>query len=102
MVSKDKMEGYRKFLGFKECVSNDNGKIWYFWKNLNEATIIANKEQQISIKMEDGRVNPPVVITTVYAKCTSRERKDLWRNLEDISLSIGGPWCIEGDFNVIL
>lgn len=102
MVSKERIEGYRKFLGFKECVSNDNGKIWCFWKNVNQATVIANEEQQISIKMDDGRTNPSVFITAVYAKCTSRERKDLWCNLEDISLAIDGPWCIGGDFNVIL
>ncbi|XP_070034183.1 uncharacterized protein [Nicotiana tomentosiformis] len=101
MVSKDKIEGYRKFLGFKECISNANGKIWCFWKNLNQTTIIANEEQHISIKFEDDMDNPPVVITSVYAKCTSRERKNLWINLEDI-LAIYGPWCIGGDFNVIL
>ncbi|XP_019244344.1 PREDICTED: uncharacterized protein LOC109224213 [Nicotiana attenuata] len=40
--------------------------------------------------------------TAVYAKCTSAERKNLWYSLEKDNLSIDGPWCIGGDFNVII
>ncbi|XP_070046537.1 uncharacterized protein [Nicotiana tomentosiformis] len=67
MVSKDKIEGYRKFLGFQQ--------------------------------FENGASNLPIVITTIYAICNTLERRELWNNLEYISLSISGPWFIGGDFN---
>ncbi|XP_059284932.1 uncharacterized protein LOC132038261 [Lycium ferocissimum] len=41
-------------------------------------------------------------ITSIYAKCTAAERKDLWFSLENVYLQVDGPWCLCGDFNVIL
>ncbi|XP_070042487.1 uncharacterized protein [Nicotiana tomentosiformis] len=41
-------------------------------------------------------------VTAVYVKCTTVERKDLWSSIEDINLLVDGPWCIGGDFNVIM
>ncbi|XP_070050171.1 uncharacterized protein [Nicotiana tomentosiformis] len=41
-------------------------------------------------------------IIVVYAKCTASERKELWTSLEDTHSVINGPWCIGGDFNVIM
>ncbi|OIT33861.1 hypothetical protein A4A49_52065 [Nicotiana attenuata] len=41
-------------------------------------------------------------ITTLYAKCTPKERRELWSSLELTNLQVNGPWCIGGDFNVIL
>lgn len=98
MVDKDKIEGYIKFLGYQQCISNDNRKIWCFWNNISQISIINNKEQQISIKIDDGSTNHPIVITAVYAKCSNMERRELWSSLENISLSINGPWCIGGDY----
>lgn len=40
--------------------------------------------------------------TTVYAKCSATERKDIWESLEDITSIISGPWCMRGDFNIIM
>ncbi|XP_075106825.1 uncharacterized protein LOC142179839 [Nicotiana tabacum] len=102
MVSKDKIEGYMRFLGFQGCISNDNGKIWCFWKNICHTIVSTNDEQHITIKIEEGSSNITTVITAVYAKCTSRERKDLWSSLENDNNGINGPWCIGGDFNIFL
>ncbi|XP_070036365.1 uncharacterized protein LOC142166978 [Nicotiana tabacum] len=41
-------------------------------------------------------------VTAVYAKCTVVERKDLWSSIDNINMIIDGPWCIGGDFNVIM
>lgn len=90
MVSKDKIEGYKKFLGYQQCISNDNGKTWCLWKNISQTSIIENHKQHISIKLEDGASNPPIVITAIYTKYTALERRVLWSSLEYISLSISG------------
>ncbi|XP_060187015.1 uncharacterized protein LOC132616547 [Lycium barbarum] len=102
MVSNDKIEGYKRFLGFQHCVSNDNGKIWCFWTVHYLATVIANDEQQITIRFNDAASNEKYYISSVYAKCSKAERKDLWESLEDINRNITDPWCIGGDFNVIV
>lgn len=43
-VRKEKIEGYRNFLGFHQCISNDNGQIWCFWTTNCQTTIITNEE----------------------------------------------------------
>ncbi|XP_070049368.1 uncharacterized protein [Nicotiana tomentosiformis] len=100
-ISKEKIDGYRNFLGFQACISNINGQIWCFWKNHLNTTIIVNEDQHITIKFNEGFDKSNIFITAVYAKCTAAERKDLWDSLENISMSINSPWCIGGDFNVI-
>nr|XP_016467319.1 PREDICTED: uncharacterized protein LOC107789954 [Nicotiana tabacum] len=90
-----------KFLGFQHCISNYNGQIWYFWNINCDSIFIAEDEQHITIKFEDGVNNHGSYISAVYAKCTSTERKDLWNSLEQDNLSIDGPLYIGGDFNVI-
>ncbi|XP_070048672.1 uncharacterized protein [Nicotiana tomentosiformis] len=52
--------------------------------------------------MQNGVKNSNMFITVVYAKCNANERKDLWSSLEGTHMVIDGPWCIGGDFNVIL
>lgn len=89
-------------MGYQECIFNYNGKIWCFWKNISNTSIIANDKQQISIKIENGSDNHSIIITAIYGKCTALERRDLWSILENINLNINGPWCIGSAFNVIL
>ncbi|XP_075109154.1 uncharacterized protein LOC142180948 [Nicotiana tabacum] len=64
--------------------------------------MIAEDEQHITIKFDDAISNHSTYITAVYAKCTAVERKELWERLVEDSLIIDGPWCIRGDFNVII
>lgn len=51
-------------------------------------------------------INPSVgkeaTITTVYAKCTTIERMQLWESLEQVATRIQSAWMVGGDFNVIL
>ncbi|XP_070005613.1 uncharacterized protein [Nicotiana sylvestris] len=65
-------------------------------------TILNNHEQQLTIKLHYGAANSDLYITAVYAKCTPEERRELWNSLELTNLQVNGPWCIGGDFNVIL
>ncbi|KAH0712012.1 hypothetical protein KY289_007971 [Solanum tuberosum] len=43
-----------------------------------------------------------VLITTVYARCDSLERLELWEELELVAEDNTLSWLVGGDFNVIL
>ncbi|XP_060200562.1 uncharacterized protein LOC132628815 [Lycium barbarum] len=101
-VAKQNIDGYRKFLGYQHCLSNLNGKIWCFCRNFIQADLISENDQHVIINMKKAYDNQDIFISAIYAKCTAAERRDLWDSLEEDSLKVDGPWCIEGDFNVIL
>lgn len=90
-VIKDKIEGYRKFLGYQSCIANSNGKIWYFWNHNYQSDVLVIEDKQIIIKFNNNSNNYEIFVTTVYAKCTTLERRDLWYSLEGMSHSIDGP-----------
>ncbi|XP_075108949.1 uncharacterized protein LOC142180776 [Nicotiana tabacum] len=52
--------------------------------------------------MKENVADSGTFITTVYAKCTTSERRDLWDNIHNMNNTIDGPWCIGGDFNIIM
>ncbi|XP_060202973.1 uncharacterized protein LOC132631415 [Lycium barbarum] len=99
-IDKKKIKGYKKFLGFQNCLSNEIGQIWCFWSTNFQATAISNKDQQITLHLKDGTGVGNE--GAVYAKCTALERQELWDDLTDISNQVQSGWCIGGDFNVIL
>ncbi|XP_059295379.1 uncharacterized protein LOC132048699 [Lycium ferocissimum] len=101
-VSINKIDAYMRYLGFQYSLNNLNGKIWFFWNSNYRTSIISNTDQQITIKMSHSVSGKHLFITTIYAKCTAAERKDLWISLENVYLQVDGPWCLGGDFNVIL
>ncbi|KAH0649354.1 hypothetical protein KY285_034602 [Solanum tuberosum] len=77
-------------------------KFTFFWKGNHQTMTIANTDQQITIKKFYSPANCDLYVTDVYAKCTSGERHELWTDLNNVHNTIQGPWCIGGDFNVIL
>ncbi|KAG5612880.1 hypothetical protein H5410_024161 [Solanum commersonii] len=72
-----KIDKYMKYFGYQHSISNLNGQIWLFWDGNFSTSIIDNTEQQITIKMPNIGIGKDIYITA-------------------------GPWCISGDFNVIL
>ncbi|XP_075086341.1 uncharacterized protein LOC142169044 [Nicotiana tabacum] len=96
------IEGYKRYLGFQHCMTNSNGQIWYFWKGLDHTICIANIDQQLTLNMKDTSNEIDTFVTAVYAKCTPVEREDLWESIGNIHNQIKGPWCMKGDFNVIM
>ncbi|OIT35442.1 hypothetical protein A4A49_24660 [Nicotiana attenuata] len=54
----------------------------------NMTTVLNNHEQQLTIKLHYGAANSDLYITTVYAKCTPKERRDLWSSLELTNLQV--------------
>ena len=83
-------------------LANNNGKIWCFWNHLDQDEVIANEEQHITIKFKQRNGANSRFASAIYAKCTERDRSDLWDSMENISSSIYDPWCIGGDFNDIM
>ncbi|OIT38805.1 hypothetical protein A4A49_00345 [Nicotiana attenuata] len=83
-------------------VTSQQIEIWIMWSSNNMTTILSNHDQQLTIKLHYGAANSDLYITAVYAKCTLEERRELWNSLELTNLHVNGPWCIGGDFNVIL
>ncbi|XP_060200547.1 uncharacterized protein LOC132628799 [Lycium barbarum] len=102
LVNSNKIEGYKRFLGFNHCISNINGKIWCFWRDGCDVSVIHNHVQQMTLKVQKNHNCQELFVTAVYAKCTASERMDLWSSLENLNRIINQPWCIGGDFNVIL
>ncbi|KAM3360473.1 putative protein isoform X2 [Capsicum galapagoense] len=101
-LNMNNIEKYMKYFGFHHSLSNLNGQIWLFWVGNYNASIFSNTDQQSTIKLQNSNTCKDIFITTVYTKCAPLERKDLWEDLERVHQSIQGPWCIGGDFNVIL
>lgn len=52
--------------------------------------------------MKDHAANTRTFITTVYTKCTTGERRDLWDIIHNMNNRVNGPWCVGGDFNIIM
>lgn len=64
--------------------------------------VVTNEEQYITVSINNYNVDEDIHVTVVYEKCLIAERKDLWESIENISSTICGPWCVGGDFNVIM
>ncbi|KAG5570617.1 hypothetical protein H5410_060383 [Solanum commersonii] len=93
------LDTYRRGLGFDNALVNSSGKIWIFWNNQWQGSIMGDSHQQISMKFEMG--SSVFFITAVYARCTQLERLELWEELEQFD-PLNYPWIVGGDFNVIL
>lgn len=61
---------------------------------------MADNYQQLTIDLTKAGVT--VKVTSMYARCSSLERLELWDELEHISGNNLHPWVVGGDFNVIL
>lgn len=70
-VDKNKIEGYKRFLGFQYSISNENGKTLCFWSINLLATTIINEYHQITITFEDGVGGDKAYISAIYTKCIS-------------------------------
>ncbi|XP_059288934.1 uncharacterized protein LOC132042405 [Lycium ferocissimum] len=60
------------------------------------------EEHRRRLGMQTALANEDIVITVVYARCTQRERLELWDSLEDVATNMNKPGMIGGDFNVIM
>ncbi|WMV24107.1 hypothetical protein MTR67_017492 [Solanum verrucosum] len=96
----DDIYQYKRRLGFDRAVANSSSKIWVFWNDQWNGQVIADSHQQITVRF--CYQNKFFRITSVYARCNSMERLELWEDIEAVADSIIEPWLVGGDFNVIL
>lgn len=57
--------------------------------------------QFLHCRVTSPQISSPFLLTLVYAKCTRRDRKDLWEDLKRLDQS-SLPWCVGGDYNIIV
>lgn len=99
-LSSDKLEEYRRYLGFDQAVTNKCSKLWCFWNNELDCDVIDNSRQQITLKIKGDEHT--YWITAVYAWNNAVKRRKLWNKLRSMSSRVNGPWTILGDFNTIM
>lgn len=94
-----KMSRLAYLLGLSKYCSNAamGGKIRVFWNELYEFEVLCMSNQMITGWVRKGVEN--VLVTFVYAKCNSVERRGLWDSLKTICME--DPWLVVGDFNII-
>lgn len=76
-------------------------KIWLMWKSSISLVLFHSHEQIITVALQEGGVTI-AFLSFVYAKCSSRERRELWDQMASLSSAIHLPWLVSGDFNAIL
>lgn len=82
---------------------HDYGRIWLGWDaNVWTVNMHSMSDQQITVSVTFMEKQLHFSLTFVYALNKPYQRSRLWSNLQDISKSIFGPWCVQGDFNCIL
>ncbi|XP_060195386.1 uncharacterized protein LOC132624660 [Lycium barbarum] len=102
VINKNKIQKYKRKLGFTNAVTNKNGKIWCLWDDDFKCKVISDHNQQLTLEIQHSSHNEGFVVTIVYAKTSSRKRKRLWENLRTLNSHINKPWSIMGDFNNII
>ncbi|KAH0651903.1 hypothetical protein KY284_031815 [Solanum tuberosum] len=89
---KQEIEEFSKRLGMKHAVANANGKIWAFIDEILDSEVIRDEDQMLTIKLHNQGLGIEVMVSLVYAKCTQRERLQLWESMYDLSCSSRIPW----------
>nr|XP_009596645.1 uncharacterized protein LOC104092693 [Nicotiana tomentosiformis] len=96
------IQNYRRRLGIEAAISNANGKIWLFLDVVVQWDLLIDTEHQLTIRIYYQDFGKYIMMTFVYAKCSSLDRLELWDNLYYLARDIELPWVVGGDFNVIL
>ena len=90
-----------RLLGFNSIIANVSNKIWVCSTAQFSINILNDEEQFLHCEIKDLGTNTHFYATVVYAKCTLRERRDLWTGLTNCVISPNTPWCVGGDFNIV-
>ncbi|XP_019239991.1 PREDICTED: uncharacterized protein LOC109219985 [Nicotiana attenuata] len=88
-------------LSMHHATSNVNNKIWIFWDQEFQGSVLDSDEQQVTLELRHVEAAETFHISVIYAKCKPILRRPLWENLRLKSTTTHVPWCVIGDFNVI-
>ncbi|XP_071906125.1 uncharacterized protein [Coffea arabica] len=100
-LSFSRIDYIRMRLAFDSAVGNQTGDLWIFFNTPFGCSIVGNSNQHISLSVQHPWLPSPLVFSFVHAKCSVEERRELWSNLLR-DKPRASPWCIGGDFNVII
>ncbi|XP_075076865.1 uncharacterized protein LOC142163474 [Nicotiana tabacum] len=95
------IQKYKRRLGMEAVMSNVNGKIWLFFVSIIKWEVMMDTEQQVTFRVYHQDISKHIIMTFVYAKCSSLERLELWDYLYCLASDMELPWLVRGDFNVI-
>ncbi|XP_070050533.1 uncharacterized protein [Nicotiana tomentosiformis] len=77
-------------------------KIWLFVDANVKGELIMDTAQHVTVNVFHHDIGQHVMMTFVYAKCTTLEWLDLWDNLYHLASDTEMPWMVGGDFKVVL
>ncbi|CAI9115566.1 OLC1v1016491C1 [Oldenlandia corymbosa var. corymbosa] len=100
--SVNKLEELKQSLHFDKAISSITGKIWIFWTNDFDVTLLGDSEQALHLDVKHLQSSTQFLIIAVYAKSTRKGRNELWKELTQFrNQHLGDPWMMGSDFNVI-
>lgn len=84
------------------CVHNYSshrlGRIWVCWSDDVEVCPVSTSMQMITVWVRYKASEDTFLCSFVYASNYANERKELWREMEEIGRSVASnPWIIQGD-----
>lgn len=85
-----------RLLGFEKIQKNLNSKIWVCSSSNFKISVLKDEEQFQHCSLESLDLKQTFLATFVYAKCTRRERREIWDGISDLVISPSTPWCIGG------
>ncbi|KAL0906850.1 hypothetical protein M5K25_025378 [Dendrobium thyrsiflorum] len=99
LISSNKLDSTAFSLGFPMRFTNCTNKIWIFWRNSVNVSIISDQPQVVHTQINMFNFN--CFASFVYAACDKNSRVPLWEDLINFAIPLTSPWCVGGDFNII-
>lgn len=87
---------------FSVPANGSSGGLAMIWKQELDVQIITSSPNFISLVVLNDPVDQPWFLTVVYGPTIPIFKPTFWDELRRIGDTVNGPWCMVGDFNVIL
>lgn len=81
---------------------NISAKFWVFWEDDWVELASSYSIQRLTIRFQLRGPDKCFRLTTVHARCSSLERLELWKDLENIENQSNSPWLVDGNFNTVV
>ncbi|XP_070047248.1 uncharacterized protein [Nicotiana tomentosiformis] len=98
----DHIQRYKRRLNMETAFFKFEWEDMIFFYTVVEWELVMETTQQVTVKVLHHELGQHIMMTFVYAKCSSLERLELWDNLYYIASDMELPWLVGGDFNVVL
>ncbi|KAI9077809.1 hypothetical protein K1719_040295 [Acacia pycnantha] len=102
----DKAQRIAGMMGFSNIKIIDadgfKGGIWCLWSDkFRQVDVLCSTNQFVHVRITSHLLQT-WELTLVYGSPNIVQRRILWRDLMQLSLSVHMPWCLGGDFNATL